>query len=352
MPVNAAEQRPSEQGTELAWLDTARILAILAVVLLHVSAAVVIQCPPGTVHWWIGNLVDSTTRWCVPVFVMISGALLLDPGRQETAATFYRKRAARIAIPLLFWTVFYLLWAMLKGIRSGHPPLPGELAERVLAGVPHYHMWFLYMILPLYLVTPFLRRLVRATDRRVFGTATVSLLALAAGVTAIGYPEPVGRGSFLTLFLYYIPWFLLGYMLRTMQGDVSRTRTVPLALLTMATTAAGVHLLTLRLGLDSGLYFYDYLSITVILMSLAMALFFRSLAWVPGTPALSRRLARLTLGVYLVHPVPLELLQHAGLDPLNVHPGIYIPTAFLLATGLSAVGVLVLQRIPILARVV
>ena len=86
----------------MIWLDAARVAAIVAVVLLQVSASVVTQAPLGSTVWWVGNGYDALVRWCVPVFVMVSGALLLDARKTESLATFFRKRAARIGLPLLF----------------------------------------------------------------------------------------------------------------------------------------------------------------------------------------------------------------------------------------------------------
>ena len=67
----------------MVWLDNSRIIAILAVVFLHVSAGVVTESVIGTESWWVGNLYDSLVRWCVPVFVMISGAVLLDHSKKK-----------------------------------------------------------------------------------------------------------------------------------------------------------------------------------------------------------------------------------------------------------------------------
>ena len=83
----------------MIWLDNSRILAVCGVVFLHVAAGVVLGHEVGTGDWWFGNVYDSVVRWCVPVFVMISGALLLDPGKKEDLSTFYKKRLARVLLP-------------------------------------------------------------------------------------------------------------------------------------------------------------------------------------------------------------------------------------------------------------
>ena len=57
----------------LYWIDQLRVLACFAVVLLHVSGVAVVEAKFASIDWHIGNLLDSATRWSVPVFVLISG---------------------------------------------------------------------------------------------------------------------------------------------------------------------------------------------------------------------------------------------------------------------------------------
>ena len=57
----------------MVWLDNSRIIAIFAVVVLHAAVSPVVDTPFGSTDWWAGNLINAFSRWCVPVFVMISG---------------------------------------------------------------------------------------------------------------------------------------------------------------------------------------------------------------------------------------------------------------------------------------
>ncbi|EMH1199379.1 acyltransferase family protein [Serratia marcescens] len=89
----------------MRWLNNARIIAILAVVLLHVSSRVITWSELGSNDWWYANLYDSLVRWCVPVFVMISGALLLAPEKAEPLGVFY-KNVHPESFPLWFFGHF------------------------------------------------------------------------------------------------------------------------------------------------------------------------------------------------------------------------------------------------------
>ncbi len=93
-----------------ASLDFLRVGATLAVVWLHVSAGVVLDNPDvHSMSWWTGNIADAFSRWCVPVFVMISGALVFSNTKNGTLGEFYKNRAMRLFPPLVFWTAVYLV---------------------------------------------------------------------------------------------------------------------------------------------------------------------------------------------------------------------------------------------------
>jgi surface polysaccharide O-acyltransferase-like enzyme len=336
----------------VGWIDNARVLAVFAVVCLHVAASIVAGVPDwNSLQWWEGNLFDAATRWCVPVLVMVSGALLLDSGRREDAPTFYRKRAARILAPLLFWSAFYLGWRYLKGWHKGAPPTASELGESVLMGVPYFHLWYLYMIAGLYLVTPLLRLLLQRVGR---GTLywLVALLFLINGTSsAAGILLELNLGLPLHWFISYLPYFLAGHLIATSAWQPPPLALCLALLAAILATATGCYLGSGALGLQRGLYFYNYLSITVIPMSLcAMLLLKQRPALLPSATA--QRMGQLSLGIYLVHPVLLELLHTQQIYPLRYPALLAIPGITLLTYGAAAVVSWLIGRVPLLQRVV
>ena len=103
----ACEQRLASHP--LAWADSLRAIAIMAVVLLHVSGPVVGAFPRlSDSAWWTGHALDSLARASVPLFFMLSGALLL--GRHEALSQFFHKRLSKLLPPLVAWSAIYLAW--------------------------------------------------------------------------------------------------------------------------------------------------------------------------------------------------------------------------------------------------
>ena len=71
-------------------LDIIRLFATIAVIILHVAASMS-SFNYSTSDWMAGNIYFSLTRWCVPVFIMLSGILLLDPSKEYSNKVFFQK---------------------------------------------------------------------------------------------------------------------------------------------------------------------------------------------------------------------------------------------------------------------
>lgn len=335
------------------WLDNARIIACFSVIFLHISAGFVIGNDVGTEYWWIGNLYDSAVRWCIPVFVMISGALLLDPKKQENLATFYTKRISRILIPIIFWSAFYLTWCYLKGVVKGNKPSIIDLSKKLLSGVPYYHMWFLYMIIGLYLFTPFFRKIVIYSSKKellIFTTITFVMTMLNSA-----YNTFMAAGElklFINWFLLFIPFFFMGIIIRQDNRKPKMSILWCVFTASIIATSYGCYILSKNIGLKYGLYYYDYLSVSVVPMSISFMFILKR--W--NNPIINitftRKLSILTLGIYLVHPTILDIVDYMQYCPGSFHPIVSIPVVTFIVFGISAGVVYVIHKIPLVKKII
>lgn len=347
--VTSSQARPSSAPFQ-PWIAWSRLLAIVAVVSIHVFSHFALSWGDVAPRLWhAGNLVYAATRFCVPLFVLVSGAVLL--GRTEPVRTFYARRAARIAIPLVVWTVFFLWF---DAWTQGRPVTGYTFVQGFLWGTPYYHLYFLYVIAGLYLVTPFLRRFIAASSRRLVVAAAVVCIVLAS---ADKLQHLLMGGGGFNAFSYFVPWlgyYLLGYVVATTTWRPPRLALASVFAACVLLTAAGSWWLFGLVGMQDGRVLYDYFSPQNVVATLALALLIRSLAASPGR--FDRPLgwlAGLTFGVYLIHPIPLELVRRLGLsfaDP-NVdaafHLGLVV--ALLVVCGLVVAG---LRKIPLIRRLI
>ena len=143
------------------WADLCRVVAIFGVIVIHACAPTFNQYGKIPEQDWLSaNLLDSLARCSVPLFVMLSGALLLKQGSKQITVPQVAKRICKVLIPLVFWNTAYLIYI-------SH--FSGESVKwlSMLSQAPMYHLWFVYMIIGIYLLLPILQAIFQAiSDRR------------------------------------------------------------------------------------------------------------------------------------------------------------------------------------------
>ena len=349
---------PQERSRSIQYINRLRILSIYAVVTAHVVIWLTMGLKPFSSNWWLGCSIFYACFCSIPVFVMISGALLLDNAREESLPEFYRKRMVRVGVPLVSWTIIYL------GVRSfvDHERLTaGRIFELIVTADPYYHLWFLYMIVGLYLVTPPLRTFVKHSTRHERLFVIVAILVLANGYFQTDALLWNNQRSIFTLFIPYIAFYLCGYELSRIDP-----RTIPSKYLAIPVLISAVYLaafaepfIARQGGVGPGERFvFDFFTPPIIFMSIAI--FWA--AWLHDATAKPVNgirkttvewIASTTLGVYALHPLVLTWLQkalknHTGdgsfLVGVLVVPLITFATCYLITS--------ILMNIPVLRRTV
>ena len=254
-------------------IDVLRLLAAFCVVALHccTSPCHPLLSEPLTRGWWIAHLLSST-KICVPLFVMISGFFLLDAEHDAWNWASYRRRMARILIPLVTWVLLYSVLSIVNLHRHG--PLSLALVKGpVIRGTAYFHLWYLFMIAGIYAFSPFFLSIVRQSTPTQSRVLLLLLFFFAQAywlITAF-----VGRKYYcvindMLIFPPYLFYFFAGSVVRRLQW--SRLLAVGLVLCFVFSWGAGVlgesALFMLR-GKSVGL-FHSYFSPTVMGMTLSL----------------------------------------------------------------------------------
>ena len=144
--------------------DVMRIVAIFAAIMIHASGPFVKAADNGSVNFLAGNIFDSLSRFGVPVFIMISGALMLNEDKSVTPKK-NLKSAGNIFVLLLIWSVLYALgYYIAKPILLKEPLSITDFIGGVFDG--HYHLWFLFVLIGLYIATPLLRLFIKRENSK------------------------------------------------------------------------------------------------------------------------------------------------------------------------------------------
>ena len=127
-------------------IDIIRIIALTFIVMLHT-----LNRQYGLDIWMAGYSVISIG---VNLFIMISGYLLLD--KVETTKDFFKKRLMGIIPLFIAFNIIYILMYKFSLIKNNGKSL----------SAPHF--WYIYMILGLYLLTPWLRKVLKYAEKETF----------------------------------------------------------------------------------------------------------------------------------------------------------------------------------------
>jgi surface polysaccharide O-acyltransferase-like enzyme len=343
----------------LSSLDFIRAYAIILVVMVHASGPPLYaykDVPKGV--WMTANVFDSFARPCVPLFIMLSGFLLLDASKEESLGVFFRKRLSKILVPYVFWVAFYLWWRWY--FHSESFAEPGKLSREVIGGTAYYHLGFMNIIIGLYLVTPMLRVFVKYAN---FSTQIYVLLLwffLSSLAPLVSKVWALSISFYMQTTPMFLGHFLFGSLFKRVPVRLRREHVLALGgvlLLMVYLTAYFTYKYTKRANGILDDYFYAYYTPNVVIMSaisfvLLLAVFSRP-RWqqLPVVAPLLRHIGATSFGIYLTHVVLLECLGRGvffgyTLTATTFHPLVSIPLLTVVVVSACALVLYFVQKVP------
>lgn len=325
--------------------------------MLHVPGVWFTSCEINSTQWYISVAFDSMTRWAVPMFVMISGALFLN--KEISVKTLYSKYILRIATAFAGWSLLYAI------ITDPTANIKGMIVN-VLYG--HYHMWFCYMIIGLYISLPILRKIAESESvmKYFLGVTVVItfLLPQLIDITGIlpGSGQLIGeifdtvlRKFKIGIIGSFAGYFVAGYYLS--KKDISmkwRKLIYILGAITLVVTAAGTVLVSRLQGNPSEMFF-ESATVHIAILSVSIFVFGKyEISKLRVVEKVGRHMANLSkysFGSYLVHALILNvawrviLVEATEISALWGIPAISV-AVFVVSMGISAV----LNQIPVVKR--
>jgi surface polysaccharide O-acyltransferase-like enzyme len=347
------------------YIDLIRTVAMVAVLLLHASGQWVITSQEMSqlnnleiIRWSVVDVYQSVGVMGVPLFLMLTGALLLQPEKDESLRVFFKKRWARIGLPSLFWFAAYFAWDFLV---QNIPFTASAIVQGILNG-PYTQMWYLYVLAGLYLLTPIFRVFIAHADQNL---VKYFVILWVLGVAII---------PFFTLFTIfqlnsnvfaitgYIGFFVLGTYLSTV--EMRRSTLSLFIILGVALTAISTYVLAATVGGTEMYFFQQYFSPTIILAS--VMLFLLLLTVKPPSVQKENSLSKVhklikvisenTLGIFFIHVMIIESIQNGyfgfAINRNTLNPIIEVPLLTAIVLFVSLAIILLLKKVPYLNRLI
>lgn len=335
-------------------LDFIRIIAVLAVVMIHTSAKVLTS--NQTIYdFGVGNLFDAISRIAVPLFVMISGALMLDENRKITINKLLTKNVKYLLILLLFWsTVYSLIYNVYFPWRSDNSIKVTLVLKEILLG--HFHLWYLYMIIGLYLITPFLRPWVNKKNKNlVLLFISISLLtqftlpilnSLATYWNDLTYVVKFINKFTLNFFNQYISYYLIGWYVVHVGFEKNQRKTIYIvSLLSLCFTLFYVYFTKDYSNGYSNYNAFTFFYSTGVFLILNHV----QISFIDKYQNAVVLLSKLTFGVYIIHVLILDEITR--IMPYTQMPIVFILKTFLIVNIISFAFSYIGSKIPLIKNV-
>ena len=335
-----------------SWADACRLIAMFGVILIHASAPVFYDYRSISLDAFLtANAIDSLARVSVPLFAMLSGALLL--GRDASIGV-AGGRIARVALPLIFWSFIYAFWV---DCWTGRPlDFFGALSHMGQAPVM-YHLLFVYMIIGVYLILPVLRPISSAliADRKL--AIYFFVLWFSINSITIYYPINLIQQLKLSGLLGWPGYFILGYYLSRTEWSLSisaRLNIFVFFLASLCTFYLSWHLNALSPSpIETA---YEYFSPNVLIASCAAFLCMRQIKVHNSIVKPLKFFSSMVFPIYFMHLLVIEILKGGilgiSITPYSIHPVVGI-LGLAIVTFFASMSIAVLIRlIPHSSRII
>ncbi|MCD7835910.1 MAG: acyltransferase [Lachnospiraceae bacterium] len=335
-----------------SFLDMLRIATTCAVVMLHTITGIkdTTDMSAYPAEFKIFLIIMDFTTWCVPVFIMISGYLFLNPARKISYNRIIFKYCRRIILALIIFGVPYACLELVINEHSFRPEMIGRAFIMVCLGQSWSHMWYLYLVLLLYLITPPLKYILGKIPGKLIYTI-LALIYIFGGILPfikklMGY-DSIPALPDETIYIFY---YLCGYLFAC-HSDTKAAHYMFRSAVIKAAALAAVLLLACMTAIrvnvqDSVQLPYNY-PFTV---PLSLLIFFLALntgkVW-QKYAVLLEKLGSLSFTIYLIHPVFLNIAyKFLKLSLLDYPVVLSVPIFFAAVLALSVPAAWLLRKIP------
>lgn len=288
--------------------DVIRFVAILVVFSIHCMAVLDAQ-RDTSISIFVSNLFHAFQGIGVPLFVLLSGALLL--GKQESPKVYLKRRMVRVLIPFLTWSIilfgiYYIVEPTYYGNDLRNTP-PHTVVMKFLnillfKGI-HGVYWYVYMILGLYLIVPVLQNFLRYANENQILYAC--LLVSAIVVMNMLLPDLLVTKRMISGNLIFLGYFLMGYYIKQylLQKTWSSSVLMASSLFLLILSFINQYLLIM----DQGIIIY-FMSISIFGTFMKFEIKNRSaIRYITFV-------SRTSYGMYLSHVLLISMFVRLGLD--------------------------------------
>ena len=197
----------------ILYLDILKVVAVIGVIFSHLYWFI-----PATNDFYttIRFFLFSIAKPAVPIFIMVTGALML--GRDISYKEIFTKRIPRVIIAFLMAAIIYTLYKGNNPISVFIRIFEGEVDGKNYDYIPYWG-WYIYLLIALYIMTPFLHKMIKSfkdKDYRMFIILFVVLVSIFNCLPTftsvfLGNSHGINGNLSTSLFSIAIGYYVFGY---------------------------------------------------------------------------------------------------------------------------------------------
>ena len=342
-------------GGKKAYIEVLRSLATIAVVFLHIVMTLVANYTAeeiGVYNYAIFNDCSMLVKWAVPCFIMITGSLLLNPAK-EVSEDKIKKYILRMALVLATFGVAYALMELVFTEKTFNVIFVLRAFINTLEGKSWSHMWYVYLLIGLYLITIPLRKIVANCNQNELERM---LALLVIGNFVIPSINGVFGSKFETYMLVseYITYYLAGYYISITNRRISSLK-VLIALVVSASTLVVSETASLFVTHESFALNHQTQNVFTFVMATSVFTIVKQLCESKGVVLQSgtKAICKYSFAIYLVHPFFINLIYKViGFTPLSIPIFLGIAILDICVFSLSFLTAIILKKIPVIKKIV
>ena len=333
-------------------LDFLRVIACILVIVIHIANVYCRAYSNITEVNYIGAVIFNTiARISVPIFFMISGALLI----KETSFDMkkYLKRIWRLLFALIVWNLIYFIF---NNLYLGETVKFQDAFVNSFFEPTKRHLWFMYAIIGLYIALPFIQNMCKnltKTEENLFmglwtffvGILYIIKLELKLDVD---YPIPIVQAT------YYLGYFVVGHILYKRVNEIEKTKKYSKYLLLIPLVCFAITIIqTCNLSFKYDKYYnllLAYRSILYMLSSISIFLLFIMNKENFKANKLVASISGLSFGIYLMHPIFQNIITE-NIKIIEQSSYLFIPIYSIIIFILSYISCFIIKKVPLLNRI-
>ena len=337
----------------MIYLDVLNILAILAVIMLHHNG--IVHTYSNTRAWKTSLIVETIFYWAVPIFLMITGATLMNYREKYDTKTFFKKRIFKVVIPFIFWAVIMLLWKVSIGQLVINNFSVKEILNIFFNNKEETTYYYVFLIIGIYLTLPLISVLSEERYKGVLWYTVISFFVFNSFIPVICSFLGISYNNNLTIQIgSYLFFVILGYLLSN--EDFTKKKRIIIYILGILSVLFR-YIITYYLSIKSNELvrtFFGYTQFHSILLATAVFIFVKNINW---DKLLNDKLKNIlfkisscSFAIYLIH----KIIMYYELSVLNlkVNSWQWRTIGAILTYFICLTIVYILKKIPIVKKVV